>query len=423
MIKITSKLKKKKNIWFFHHYATSPDRPGLTRSFDFAKQLNSRGYDCTIFSSSYLHYAGRNIITDNSLFKLEIFEGVRFVYIKTSSYKSNDIKRVKNFFDYYFNVFKVSKEILSKIDKPDTIIASSAHPLALLAGQKISKKFKVPCICEVRDLWPESFVAYKILNQNSLIMRLLYSLEKKLYKNADKLIFTMEGGKDYIIQKKWDLEHGGPIDVKKVFHINNGVDLEKFHYNKEKYVINLSKDDNKKSFKVVYTGSIRKVNKVNILLEVAEKLRNESIEFLIFGDGDQLPILKESAALKNLENVKFEGRIEKKMVPNVISSADLNIILGENKHIFNFGISPNKLFEYFAAGRPILTTFKPKYSLIERYNSGTELEVSDPTQISNEILRFKNMSAEKYFEICSNTKKVSEIYDFKVLTKKLINIL
>ena len=39
------------------------------------------------------------------------------------------------------------------------------HPLTLVAGIKIGKKLKVPCICEIRDLWPESFIAHNILKR------------------------------------------------------------------------------------------------------------------------------------------------------------------------------------------------------------------------------------------------------------------
>ena len=66
---------------------------------------------------------------------------------------------------------------------------------------------------------------------------MLYILEKWIYKSADSIIFSMEGGKDYIIEKGWDAGHGGPVDLKKVYHINNGVDSELFDYNKNHYVI------------------------------------------------------------------------------------------------------------------------------------------------------------------------------------------
>ena len=50
----------------------------------------------------------------------------------------------------------------------------------------------------------------------------LLLIEKCLYQKADEIVFSMEGGKDYIIEKGWDLESGGKIDLKKV-RISSGV--------------------------------------------------------------------------------------------------------------------------------------------------------------------------------------------------------
>ena len=71
---------------------------------------------------------------------------------------------------------------------------------------------------EVRDLWPLSIVEYKGISNTNPIIRFLYKLERKIYKEADAIIFTMEGGKDYIKDKKWK----DAVSFNKIFHINNG---------------------------------------------------------------------------------------------------------------------------------------------------------------------------------------------------------
>ena len=65
----------------------------------------------------------------------------------------------------------MAKEYAKSNGKPDIILASSVHPFTLVAGIKIAKKFGVPCICEVRDLWPESIVAYGALKKRSMIAK------------------------------------------------------------------------------------------------------------------------------------------------------------------------------------------------------------------------------------------------------------
>lgn len=237
-------------------------------------------------------------------------------------------------------------------EKPDIIIGSSAHPLAALAELKLAKKYKCQAIIEVRDLWPESFVAYGIMKKNNPILKLLYEGEKWIYKNADKIIFTMEGGRDYIIDKKWDTEHGGPIDINKVYHLNNGVDLDEFNYNKEHYILNDKDLNDKNTFKVIYTGSIRRVNNLNIILEAAKLIKEPDIKFLVWGEGDERVKLQQQCQEEKITNLVFKGYVDKKYIPFVLSCADVNLLHCELTPIMRFGMSLNKLFDYFAAKKP-----------------------------------------------------------------------
>ena len=137
---------------------------------------------------------------------------------------------------------------------------------------------------EVRDLWPESIVEYNKISRKNPIIQILYQLEKWIYKKADQLIFTMEGGKEYIRDKGWDKV----VDLKKVNHVNNGVDLEEFEENYKKYQINDSDLMNDSTFKVVYVGSIRQVNNLGTLVDAAKYLKDDkSIQILIYGDGTE----------------------------------------------------------------------------------------------------------------------------------------
>ncbi len=299
-------------------------------------------------------------------------------------------------------------------------------PLTLIAGIIVARKLNIPCFCEVRDLWPESFVAYGIINKNSPLLRLLYIGERWIYKKADKLIFTMQGGKDYIIEKGWDKASGGPIDLDKVHHINNGVDLEAFDYNKEHFQIDDADLKDNESFKVIYVGSIRLVNNLGLLLDTAKilKERGESkIKFLIWGDGNELEALKQRVQQEGLTNVSFKGRVDKKYVPYITSCGQLNIVLGKSSPLYKYGGSLNKMFDYFASGKPTLFTFRLGYSLIERYDAGVELNAGNEDDIADALLYFARLSEERYKTYCANARIAANDFDFNVLTNKLAKIL
>jgi glycosyltransferase involved in cell wall biosynthesis len=396
-----------------------PEYGHLNRHFNIGKYLKRLGYNPTVFVGSYLHNTGKQMIYDKSLLNRYKNCDFQYYYIRTCDYSKNKAVRVYAMFEYYFNLLKVIK----RFNKPDVIIGSSAHPLAAIAAIRLAKRYGCQSIVEIRDLWPESFVAYNIIKKNNPILKLLYAGEKWIYKKADKLIFTMEGGKDYIIEKGWAKEHGGPIDINKVYHINNGVDLEVFDYNKEHYVLedeDLTEDG---TFKVVYAGSIRLVNKVEKILDVAKLLRSQNVKFLIWGDGDQLDPLRKRVEEEQINNVCFKGRVEKKYVPYITSKAQLNIILGDNLPLYRYGSSANKLFDYFASGRPTLNTKTYRYSLINRYRAGLELEDSSAERVAESIMYFKNLNKSDYEEYCKNARKAAQDYSFKNLTIKLIDII
>ncbi|MBS4025547.1 MAG: glycosyltransferase family 4 protein [Clostridia bacterium] len=408
-----------KNIWIFNQYNMPPEHGHLNRHYNFGKYLNRKGYKPVVFVGSSLHNSNIQMISDNSLYK--IYENCDFpyVFVKTCDYAKSRIKRVYAMFEFYRNLLKVTKNF----DKPDFILGSSAHPFAAIAAIKLANKYKCKSIVEVRDLWPETFVAYNIMNKNNPLLRLLYAGEKWIYKNADNLIFTMMGGKDYLKKQGWDVASGGPIDLNKVYHINNGVDLEVFDYNKVHNIIDDEDLNDKSSFNVVYTGSIRLINKIGILLDAAKLLKGTNIKILIWGNGDQLSKLRKRVNDEDIDNVYFKGHVDKKFIPYITSHSNLNIIISENMPLFQFGSSMNKMFDYFASGNPTLFTFKVGYSLVSKYNAGIELDDSSANNIAKSILYFKNLNQIDYDEYTKNARRVAEDYSFNNLTNSLIDIL
>lgn len=413
------------SIWFFHHYATPPSIIGLTRPFDFSKELLHQGHKCSIFTSSFLHYAGYYIASDKALITERSEEGVLFNYVRSSKYKNSKNSRVLNMLSFYFNLFRAARK-KRKSDKPDVIIASSPHPLTCVAGIKIARRLGIPCIVEVRDLWPQSIFAYESMSATSLLARILYAGEKWIYKKADAIVFTMVGGKDYVIERKWDIDNGGPINLNKVYHINNGVDIDAFDKNARMHRLDDGDLSESNTYKVVYAGSIRKMNNIKLLIDAAKYVQEskfENIKFIIFGDGTEKEQLEIYCKKNAIDNVMFKGNVEKKYIPYILSCTDLNILHYNGKSIWKYGGSQNKIFEYLASGKPILSTIQMGYDIIERYGCGESLKNQDYQSIGNAIIKISQLEKEKYLLMCENAKKASLEYDFKKLTEKLTEVI
>ena len=179
----------------------------------------------------------------------------------------------------------------------------------------------------------------------------------------------------------------------------------------------------KKNYKIIYTGAIRRINNLGIILDVAKEIKDKSIKFIIFGDGDELPILKERILKENINNVIFKGKVNKQYIPSIISKANLNLVHWEMNPLLIVGESYNKAFEYYAAGKPILYTITPNYSIAKKYDAGRLPSGYSKTDLANDIIAMKNMSDAEKEKMSRNAGNVAQIYDFKNLTNSLIDII
>ena len=413
-----------KNIWVFHHYATPPTMNGFTRPFNFAINMNDKNYRTTVFTASYLHFSDTNIINDSAPFKKEEYLDVSFVFVKTPSSAKNTLARVKNIIAYYKNLQRITKRYSRQFGKPDLIIASSPHPLSMVAGIRVSKKLNVPCVCEIRDLWPEAIFAFGKTKETNLLGKMLISGEHWIYKNADALIFLKEGDTDYLEERKWTIEQGGNIDLTKCHYINNGVNIEEFNRQIDNNILQ-DQDLMGDKFNVVYTGALRPINNVGNILDAAKILKeHENIQFLIYGDGNQAKMLNQRVADEGLTNVKMKGYVDKKFIPYVLSKSSVNILnYSQTKYNWSRGNSSNKLFEYMASGKPIISTVKMGYCPLKKYGCGVSLEEDTPDELAKAIMSIYDMPKEAYNKMGHNAMDGAKHYDYKVLTEKLISVM
>lgn len=409
-----------------NHYASTQYRDKAGRHFWFAEELKKRGHDVTVFCATTFLNSNEEVDTGKKKLSIKCVDDIPFVFVKTTKTLGNGLDRVKNMALFYKNLFPATKYYACQQGKPDVIIASSVHPLTMVAGIQIARKMRVSCICEVRDLWPESLFSFGKVKEKSIIGRLLIAGEHWIYKHANALIFTKEGDTDYLKEKCWTTEQGGDIDLKKCHYINNGVNLKSYQERMKKEIYS-DADMNSESFCVTYAGTIRPTNNVGNLLDAAkiilQKPEYKDVQFLIFGDGYELPQLKKRVIEEKIVNVKLKGFVDRKYIPYILSNSSVNILnYSQFKYNWTRGNSSNKLFEYMASGKPIISTIHTGYSIIKRYNCGVELDEDTPENLAEEIIRFHDMSKDERKRIGENASDGAKDFDFSVLSEKLLKV-
>ena len=413
-----------KKIWLWNHYATSMYNNKGGRHFWFAQNLIEQGYEATIFCANAYHNKPEQIDTGDRNFTSDEIDGIPFVFVKTTTALDNGPARIKNMILFYKNLLSAAKTYAKISGKPDVIIASSPHPLTMVAGIQMAKKCNIPCICEVRDLWPEAIFRAGMAKERSLLGKLLIAGERWIYHNADALIFTKEGDVDYIVERRWDTAQGGSVDLQKCHYINNGLDLDAFQKLSEDHVID-DEDLTSSKFNVVYAGAIRPVNNVGMLLDAAAILKNETdIQFLIYGEGNQLETLRQRVIDEGLTNEKMKGYDNKQFIPYNLGKSSVNILnYSQSQYNWARGNSSNKLFEYMASGKPIISTVKMGYCLLNKYQCGLSLEHNTAADLAQAILQVRNMPPEQYRTMSVNARMAAKDFDVKTLSAKVIDVI
>ena len=175
---------------------------------------------------------------------------------------------------------------------------------------------------------------------------------------------------------------------------------------------------------MVFTGSIRYIYQLNLLVEAA-RLTAETLPdliYLIYGDGPERDHLQAMVDRYKLSNIKFKGRVEKKYVPGILDRADLTLLHSRQVTLNQYGVSPNKLFEYAAAQKPIFSTIKTAYSLIDKYSCGIELEDQSAAKIAWGLTYFYNLDKDQLKSMGARAYQLAQDHDYHQLAEKLLAI-
>ena len=368
----------RRRVLVFNHFAVPPDEPGGTRHTELFSRL--RDWD-------HLIVAAR---TNPSTRRAQPNRpGFRFVPV--TPYGGNGVARIANWVSYAFTA--TGRSLVSGGKRPDLVYASSPHLLAGLAGAVVAAFYRVPFVLEIRDMWPKVLVDMGQLSASSPIYRLLAGLESWLYRRADRIVVLADGVAKSLV------ETGVPAE--KITVIPNAADPAYFETDLTREQARSAYGFEKLTF--VYTGAHGPANGLDLLLEAASTISDDDVEIVLVGDGVSRPALMEQAKALGLTNVRFLDSVAKREIPRLLQAADIGIHCLADVPLFHYGVSPNKVFDYMAAGKPVLTNTPGVVSaLVETADAG--LAVS-PGLLADGISRMTKAGEEQRATWGSNGKR------------------
>lgn len=393
-----------KTVWLLNHYAQAPSSGGGTRHYALAKYALHHDVKIIIVASSFGHLNGQQLLENGEEWRFETIGVVDFLWIRTSAYSGNGLARMRNMLEYTFRVLKPG--ITRRLPKPDLVVGSSVHPFAAVAGQRLARRHGVPFVFEVRDLWPETLIQMGRLERDSLMARVLRALEGWLYRRASKVITLLPEARRYI--------EGMAIGAEKIAWISNGVDLEEFPYEEPQRHNRLS---------VMYIGSHGQANALDRILLAAKKALGEGVDldFRFVGDGPlKSDLQRQAEELSIADRVHFEQPVSKSRVPALAAEADIFIVNVRDLPLYKYGISLNKLFDYLAAGRPIVMASSAVNNPVADAGAGISVPGDDVEGMAEGLAQIASWSFEERVRVgACGRRHVEQYYSHEQLGRKL----
>jgi glycosyltransferase involved in cell wall biosynthesis len=329
------------HVLLIHQAFISPNEAGGTRHYELGKRFVAAGNRFTIVAGNVSYLSGTKVAQPAD--GPEAYDGVqvRRAWTYPALHRSY-VRRVVSFLSFMVSSIWAAM----RVRDVDVVLGTSPPIFQLVSAWIVSLVRWKPFVLEVRDLWPEFAVDIGVL-KNPVLIWLARRLESFLYKRATHLVVNSPAYREYLIAKG--------VPAGKISFVANGVDPAMFDVVEGREAGDLRKQfDLHGKFVVTYAGAIGEANDLDTVLDAADRLRSHrDVHFLLVGDGKECARLQARAVRMTLPNVTFTGALPKRQMPHVLAASDACLATLKDIPMFRTTY-PNKVFDYMAAGRPII---------------------------------------------------------------------
>ena len=145
---------------------------------------------------------------------------------------------------------------------------------------------------------------------------------------------------------------------------------------------------------------------------------------MLVGDGPEKQRLINKVKENNIRNVTFLDSVGKDEVPYILNNANVCVSIVKKSKVHRFGISMNKLFDYMASGKPMISALEACFDFAEVAKCGIAVPPDDPEKLASAVLQMSQMSLQERESLGRNGRiYVEENHEFKILTDKLIEVI
>jgi glycosyltransferase involved in cell wall biosynthesis len=399
-----------KTFWIINQTAGSPYHGMVYRNYYIAKGWVNQGHKAIIISSSYFHNFTKYPET-KGLFTKETIDGIEYWWVKMPHYsQSRSFGRLFSIFLFPFLLFLFP---FWRLARPDTIVVSGPPHLPIINAWVWSRLYYATLVYEIRDIWPLTIQKLGGISKWHPLILVLSFFERIAYLLADRVVSVLSLAYRHCTPR-------GMLPAKFAY-VPNGIDITDYRVEENstgKQVAEISKN----KFTILYAGSFGIANHLDQLMRVARSLKSESdIAFVLIGNGPHKTKLIEET--RDLPNVHFLPHVPKEQIPFILKQADVGFIGFVKTDLYQFGVSPNKIFDYMAAELPILMVLDSQDDIIEKANAGLTVRSDEIEDIKAGIIQLKSLAADKLVQLGKNGRNfLEENHTYDKLAERYVKI-
>jgi glycosyltransferase involved in cell wall biosynthesis len=404
-------------ILLINHYAGGPALGMEHRPWFMAREWIRAGHEVKIVAAGFAHTrtsqpAFEGVYGDGEQ------EGVPYSWIRTPEYHGNGVMRLVNMFTFVTRLCLRGRK-LARTFAPDVVVASSTYPLDIWPARRIARLAGSKLVYEVHDLWPLSPMELGGYSARHPFIALLQRAENTAYRHADLVASLLPHTLGHMVQ------HGMHPD--KFVYIPNGIPADEWDTTlpiPEEHSVILEEAKQKGHMIVGYTGAHGIANALIPLLDAAALLQELPVTIMLVGSGPEKKNLQVLAKERNLYNIKFSGNVPKKVLPALLSRMDVLYVGFHKQSLYRFGVSPNKLFDYMMAGKPVIQAIHASNDPVAEAGCGLSVEPDDPVAIAHAINEMLDADPTTHERMGQAGKAwVTEHHNYKILAARFIEAL
>lgn len=370
-----------KVLYFHQHFSTPKGAAGI-RSYEMARRLIERGHVVTMVCGSY---GGGETGLDQPFVsgkRRGVVDGIDIVEFDLA-YANTDgfFKRALTFFQ-----FALRSIGLAFSESYDVLFATTTPLTAGIPGIVARWLRGKPFVFEVRDLWPELPRAMGAI-RNPLVLWAMGLLEWLSYRSAHRLVGLSPGIVEGIARRG--------VGMDRIAAVPNGCDLNIFGADSVPWRPEaIAATD----LMAIFAGTHGLANGLDAVLDAAAVLQRRGrtdIKILLVGQGKLKASLQSRAKQERLENVVFHEPLNKSRLAGLLAATDVGLQVLANVPAFYYGTSPNKFFDYLAAGVPVVNNYPGWLAeMVVEHHCGFVVAPQDPHALADALETAANNKAD-----------------------------